>query len=50
MMDNSERADELFAALQHLKFNKHEVVLFHVQDMLKRLPLITIIGLIVLLI
>ena len=32
MMDNSERADELFAALQHLKFNKHEVVLFHVQD------------------
>ncbi len=26
------RMDELFAALQHLKFNKHEVVLFHVVD------------------
>jgi uncharacterized protein (DUF58 family) len=24
--------DELFAALQHLKFNKHEVILFHVED------------------
>ena len=35
MMDNSERADELFAALQHLKFNKHEVILFHVQDYAK---------------
>ena len=23
---------ELFSALQHLKFNKHEVVLFHVMD------------------
>ena len=32
MMDNSERADELFTALQHLKFNKHEVILFHVHD------------------
>tara|TARA_B100000900_G_C20581952_1_gene717909 strand:- start:131 stop:1051 length:921 start_codon:yes stop_codon:yes gene_type:complete len=32
MMDNSERADELYAALQHLKFNKHEVILFHVYD------------------
>lgn len=32
MMDNSERADELYAALQHLKFNKHEVILFHVHD------------------
>lgn len=35
MMDNSERADELFAALQHLKFNKHEVILFHVHDYAK---------------
>jgi uncharacterized protein (DUF58 family) len=25
-------SEELFAALQHLKFNKHEVVLFHVVD------------------
>jgi uncharacterized protein (DUF58 family) len=24
--------DELFAALQHLKYNKHEVLLFHVTD------------------
>ena len=35
MMDNSERAGELFAALQHLKFNKHEVILFHVHDYAK---------------
>jgi len=32
MMDNSERRDELFSALQHLKHNKHEVILFHVVD------------------
>ncbi|MFZ4784994.1 MAG: DUF58 domain-containing protein [Flavobacteriales bacterium] len=32
MMDNSENAAELFSALQHLKHNKHEVVLFHVID------------------
>jgi len=32
MMDNSERSEELFSALQHLKFNKHEVILFHVVD------------------
>ena len=32
MFDNSERQDEMFSALQHLKFNKHEVVLFHVTD------------------
>ena len=37
MMDNSERADELFASLQHLKFNKHEVILFHVHDYDKEL-------------
>jgi hypothetical protein len=24
--------DELFAAIQHLKYNKHEVILFHVCD------------------
>ena len=35
MIDNSDRADELFAALQHLKFNKHEVILFHVHDYAK---------------
>jgi uncharacterized protein (DUF58 family) len=32
MFDNSERQEELFSALQHLKFNKHEVILFHVTD------------------
>lgn len=32
MMDNVEKQDELFHALQHLKYNKHEVVLFHVTD------------------
>ena len=32
MMDNSERADEMFEALQHLRHNKHEVVIFHVVD------------------
>lgn len=37
MMDNSDKNDELFAALQHLKFNKHEVVLFHVLDRSKEI-------------
>lgn len=32
MFDNSERSEELFAALQHLRHNKHEVILFHVLD------------------
>jgi uncharacterized protein (DUF58 family) len=32
MMDNSEKSDALFAALQHLRHNKHEVILFHVVD------------------
>ena len=33
MMDNSSiKTDELFAALQHLRHNKHEVILFHVID------------------
>ena len=35
MIDNSNRSGELFSALQHLKFNKHEVIIFHVQDVLK---------------
>lgn len=37
MMDNSEKSDDLFSALQHLKFNKHEVILFHVVDKSKEL-------------
>ncbi|MFN0031747.1 MAG: DUF58 domain-containing protein [Flavobacteriales bacterium] len=32
MMDNSDQADQLFAAMQHLRHNKHEVILFHVAD------------------
>jgi len=32
MFDQSEDADALFSALQHLKHNKHEVILFHVVD------------------
>lgn len=39
MMDNSERAEELFSALQHLRFHKHEVILFHVVDRKKELEL-----------
>jgi len=32
MLDNMESSAELFHALQHLKYAKHEVVLFHVTD------------------
>ena len=32
MFDKNEDSDALFSALQHLKYNKHEVVLFHVTD------------------
>lgn len=32
MMDNSSKAEELFSALQHMRHNKHEVILFHVVD------------------
>ncbi|MGM0566785.1 MAG: DUF58 domain-containing protein [Bacteroidota bacterium] len=32
MLENTENPDELFSALQHLKHNKHEVILFHVYD------------------
>jgi uncharacterized protein (DUF58 family) len=33
MMETSyEKRDELFSALQHLRHNKHEVILFHVVD------------------
>ena len=37
MMDNSEQSEEMFNALQHLRYNKHEVVLFHVVDGLHEL-------------
>ncbi len=36
MMDNSDKGGELFAALQHLRHNKHEVILFHVADKSKQ--------------
>lgn len=32
MFEQGENNDQLFSALQHLKHNKHEVVLFHVTD------------------
>lgn len=37
MFDHSEDTEELFSALQHLKHNKHEVILFHVIDKAKEL-------------
>ncbi|XZF14735.1 DUF58 domain-containing protein [Chitinophagaceae bacterium MMS25-I14] len=32
MMDDGDDLEELFSALQHLRYNKHEVILFHVVD------------------
>ncbi|WP_437124573.1 DUF58 domain-containing protein [Chryseosolibacter indicus] len=32
MFDSEENIDDLFKALQHLKHNKHEVIVFHVMD------------------
>ncbi len=32
MMDDADQVDKLFDALQHLRYNKHEVILFHVMD------------------
>ncbi len=32
MMDDMDHMEETFSALQHLKYNKHEVILFHVID------------------
>jgi len=37
METNQEKQKELFGALQHLKHNKHEVILFHVLDYSKEL-------------
>ena len=37
MFEDNDDFDSLFAALQHLKYNKHEVVLFHVVDKSKEL-------------
>ena len=32
MMDDAEQIEDLFSAMQHLRYNKHEVILFHVVD------------------
>lgn len=37
MMDDAENIDELFSAIQHLKYNKHEVILFHITEGQKEL-------------
>ena len=37
VMEHVSEADQLFSALQHLKHNKHEVILFHVMDKSKEL-------------
>ncbi len=37
MMEQAGELDQLFSALQHLKYNKHEVILFHVMDKSKEI-------------
>ncbi len=37
MMENSAASEELFGALQHLRHNRHEVILFHVVDKQKEI-------------
>jgi uncharacterized protein (DUF58 family) len=37
MMESAGKQEELFSALQHLRHNKHEVILFHVVDKSKEL-------------
>src|SRR5690606_26724625 len=37
MFESNSENEELFSALQHLKYRKHEVVLFHVTDKSKEL-------------
>lgn len=37
MFDNTAKTNELFSALQHLRHNKHEVILFHVIDLAKEI-------------
>jgi uncharacterized protein (DUF58 family) len=37
MMDNVNQLEELLLSLQHLKHNKHEVILFHVHDKSKEI-------------
>lgn len=35
MMENTAGTEKMFEALQHLKYNKHEVILFHTVDLAK---------------
>jgi len=37
LLDTQEHAEDLFSALQHLKYNKHEVIVFHVVDRAREL-------------
>lgn len=37
MLEQSDDLEQLFSALQHLKYNKHEVILFHVIDKAKEI-------------
>ncbi len=37
MFEQTDRVEDMFSALQHLKHNKHEVVLFHVVDKSKEI-------------
>ncbi len=37
MFENTSKTEDMFQALQHLKYNKHEVILFHVTDKNKEL-------------
>ena len=32
MMDDADNVEDLFAAMQHLRYNKHEVILFHIVE------------------
>ncbi|MCK5764678.1 MAG: DUF58 domain-containing protein [Bacteroidales bacterium] len=37
MLERQGKLDEMFSALQHLRYNKHEVILFHVVDKSKEI-------------
>jgi len=39
MLDDKDREAEVFDALQHLRFNKHDIILFHVTDRKRELDL-----------
>jgi len=39
MLDNIDNEEAVFSALQHLKYNKHEIILFHVVDRQKEFEL-----------